>query len=358
MFPDSDGDDDTLVLDHYEFDDVKKRRAAARKRALEVLRKTREEGVVSGSTIFLAASFSLMIVETFSSSFTLYRLDHGVSDLIARRVTFSYYGIYAILSTILVVNSVLSLIEAKRKFKRGEITAHQRSIAITEESLSIGSGMMWICLCLSSISMMVTTEFDSIRSAALVLSVAAPLAGALGGFTRVYDTVVEYKSLKKGKGSCESLNVQQQSRRTWHMLLAGLYMCIALFELAHCMCHMYEAYLLQGNVHLIFNIQDRVLLAVQLFLSCLFIILEVTKYYLERKDTAKQMAEQERLLGDITYSDQVRSCRLGAGEQEPNQGGAPPETEEKVPGKMQDVQVLQQSLASHSHIGTCRAVAP
>ncbi|MGN7661311.1 MAG: hypothetical protein ACTJLK_01665 [Anaplasma sp.] len=356
MPPDFDGDDDALMLGRYAFDDVRKRRVADREQALKVLRKIRKWWTVSGGTVFLAASFSLMIVETFSSSFTLYCLDYGVSDLVARKVTFSYYGIYAILSAVLVVNSMLSLEDARRKFKRGEIAVHQRSIAIAEECLSIGAGMMWICLCFASISMVLGAEFDSIRSAALVLSVAAPLAGALGGFTRVYDTIVEYKSNRRkgGGGSCESLHTQ--SRKTWHVLLAGLYMCVALFELAHCMCHIYEAYLLQGNTHLIFNIQDRVLLAVQLLLACLFITMEIAKIYIERKDAAEREAEEEQLLGDITYSDQMRSCCLAVSGQEPNQGGDPPETREEVPKKMRDVQVLQ-SLASHSHISTSQAAA-
>lgn len=258
-------------------------------KTLQFIQKIEEKRASNSADIFLVASFAMILVEAFSSSFTMYCLDYGASAQVKAKVIIAYYSLCAVLSFILIINAVLSAVQARRAHKRGETTAHQQTVQIVGEALTISSGLMWITIAMASIAMTLSANVH-MQLAALCLAIAAPAIGAISAFLRVYEVSVAYKKERldaaRSGGSCASDAAlsMSQNRKNWYRIQSGLFLTIALFEFAHFLCHVYEAYLLRGNTHLLFNIQDRVLLGVQAFLACVFLCLEIAKVYTERNE--------------------------------------------------------------------------
>ncbi|MFV9881656.1 MAG: hypothetical protein AB8U48_03315 [Anaplasma ovis] len=241
----------------------------------------------SNSTdIFLIASFSLMAIEALSSSFTMYCLDYGTGAHVKAKVAIAYYSLYTVLSLILLVNAVLSAVRARQAYKRKETTAKQQSVQITGEVLTITSGLMWITISLASITMALSSSVH-MQLVAMCLAIMAPAIGAISAFLRVYEVSLSYKKERldmalRGDSASGSIASMSKHRKNWYRIQSGLFLTIALFEFAHFLCHVYEAYLLQGNTHLLYNIQDRVLLGTQVFLACVFILLEIARVHTEK----------------------------------------------------------------------------
>ncbi|WP_262997756.1 hypothetical protein [Anaplasma capra] len=286
--------------------------------ARRLLRSIRKKRSLDSSSVFLAASFVIILTEVFCSSFTLYCLKNGVSSGIKAKVTVAYYCLYAALSFILAINSALSLMAIRKEYKtnRNEKTRKQFVLEATGETLTMVSGLMWFTISTSSV-IMVFAAAESMRSFLMFLSIAAPLLGALSSFLRAYETYLTYKKVNRlaasGDGASDTAASRSlQSKRAWYFVQAGLYACIALFEFSHFSCHVWEACILQGNTHLIFNIQEVVLLGIQVFLATTFVFLEIAKTFLDRKLGA-QLAQ------DITGTPETcASIQEGSGAESSN----------------------------------------
>ncbi|AAV86409.1 hypothetical protein AM324 [Anaplasma marginale str. St. Maries] len=283
-------------------------------RASRFIQKIEEKRQSNSTDIFLIASFSLMVIEALSSSFTIYCLDYGANASVKAKVVVAYYALYAALSCILLVNAVLSAIRVRQAYKKKEINAKQQSVQLAGEALTITTGLMWITISLASITMALSSSVH-MQLAAMCLAVMAPALGALSAFLRVYEVSVSYKKEKldvaRRGDSASGPAVMSQRRKNWYCFQSGLFLTIALFEFAHFLCHVYEAYLLQGNTHLLYNIQDRVLLGTQIFLTCVFILLEIAKVYTEKGAESPQSSLvnsfEDRSLGDNSNTPEYAS---------------------------------------------------
>ncbi len=281
-------------------------------RASRFIQKIEEKRQSNSTDIFLIASFSLMVIEALSSSFTIYCLDYGANASVKAKVVVAYYALYAALSCILLVNAVLSAIRVRQAYKKKEINAKQQSVQLAGEALTITTGLMWITISLASITMALSSSVH-MQLAAMCLAVMAPALGALSAFLRVYEVSVSYKKekLDVARRGDSASGPAVMSQRSWYCFQSGLFLTIALFEFAHFLCHVYEAYLLQGNTHLLYNIQDRVLLGTQIFLTCVFILLEIAKVYTEKGAESPQSSLvnsfEDRSLGDNSNAPEYAS---------------------------------------------------
>ena len=266
---------------------------AAKKKKTECL-----ELVPSGDNVFLAASYTMLLVELSAALFTLSVIHLKLKDALVHKVTLGYYVTYAVLSLILTADSLLDLRGCSKERAENKISSKQYRIKCIQNSATVISSCMWIALSIASIVMELGHQSAPLRLFALFLSIAAPVLGMLSAFTRAYDVIhssrAESAKLKEaeeraGAGVSQSqrsgsagvaARTTKEGAALW--MRTGLYVIIAVFEAAHCMCHIYEAYLLVGETNKLFSITDQVLLGTQVGLALLFIVFCAIEHVLEK----------------------------------------------------------------------------
>ena len=254
----------------------------------------------SSDNVFLIASYTMVLVELAAALFTLSVIHLKLKDSLVHKVTLGYYILYSQLTIILVANSINSLRGYAEEKAENKISSKQYTIKCVQDSATVISSCMWIALGVASVVMELGYTPECLRLFALVLSVAAPMLGMFSAFTRAYDVIysskIESAMLKEAEeraaaagdvsASQKSDSAAVASRRTkegasmW--VRSGLYLIISVFEAVHCMCHIYEAYLLVGETNKLFSITDQVLLGTQASLALLFIVFCAAEHVLEK----------------------------------------------------------------------------
>lgn len=249
-----------------------------------------------GENVFLAASFAMVLIELSASLFTLSVIHFKIKPSIVHLVTVGYYLNYSKLTAILVVDSILALRRHSKEMEKGEINKKQFIIRNIKDIATVVSSIMWIALGVASLAMEFGHQTEHIRLFALFLSLAAPILGAFSAITRAYEVIyssgVESKKLEDARKKAEEEGVKSGSTSVARSTKEGaalwvrfsLYLVIAAFETAHCMCHIYEAYLLVGETHKLFSITDQVLLGTQASLAFMFLLLLAAETILDKRD--------------------------------------------------------------------------
>ncbi|EOA62386.1 hypothetical protein [Anaplasma phagocytophilum] len=252
----------------------------------EQLRKDKEKESESTSesnvpeTVFLVASFLMMLTETFSTFFTLAVIRYSIKSSVVHRVTLAYFTVYALLAMVLLLDSYAAVLKHRKDLEEGKITGEEYKIRYSKDITTIASSVFWIMLCVLSLIMEVGIESKAIQMIALVVSILAPLLGAISAFIRAYEVMYEHKQKIKSEGGDEAAS------KTGVWVKSFVFLTIALFEAFHCVCHFYEAYLLVGETHKLFYITDMALLTTQAALAVAFVIFYFyEKIVGEEKDT-------------------------------------------------------------------------
>lgn len=255
-----------------------------------------------GEDVFLVTSYGLVVVEMAAAFFTLAVIHFNISQSTVHKVTLGYYSLYCVLVSILIIDSLLSLKNYARERAQKKISSKEYLIKKIKEVSTVLSSVFWIALSIGSIMMEVgggTPPF-ALLMFTLFLSLAAPAVGAFSAATRAYEVVYssrqEVKRISKAEASAkagdlsaeelEDLRERQTKKlRTGKALYlrSALFLVIAAFEFAHCLCHFVEAYYLVGETHHLFYITDKVLLGTQAALAILFLVLEGLEKYFEKK---------------------------------------------------------------------------
>ncbi|KJV67444.1 putative membrane protein [Anaplasma phagocytophilum str. ApNP] len=238
----------------------------------EQLRKDKEKESESTSesnvpeTVFLVASFLMMLTETFSTFFTLAVIRYSIKPSIVHRVTLAYFTVYALLAMVLLLDSYAAVLKHRKDLEEGKITEEEYRIRYSKDITTIASSVFWVMLCVLSLIMEVGVESRAIQMIALVVSILAPLLGAISAFIRAYEVMYEHKQKINSEGG------DKAASKTGVWVKSFVFLTIALFEAFHCICHFYEAYLLVGETHKLFYITDMALLTTQAALAVAFVI--------------------------------------------------------------------------------------
>ncbi|UQD54528.1 hypothetical protein [Anaplasma phagocytophilum] len=238
----------------------------------EQLRKDKEKESESTSesnvpeTVFLVASFLMMLTETFSTFFTLAVIRYSIRPSIVHRVTIAYFTVHALLAVVLLLDSYAAVAKHRKDLEKGKISGKEYKIRYSKDSITAASSVFWVMLCVLSLIMVVGVESKAIQMIALVVSILAPLLGAISAFIRAYEVMHEHKQKIKSEGG------NREASKTGVWVKSFVFMTIALFESFHCICHFYEAYLLVGETHKLFYITDMALLTTQAVLAVAFVI--------------------------------------------------------------------------------------
>ncbi|EOA61196.1 hypothetical protein [Anaplasma phagocytophilum] len=238
----------------------------------EQLRKDKEKESESTSesnvpeTVFLVASFLMMLAETFSTFFTLAVIHYSIKPSIVHRVTLAYFTVYALLAVVLLLDSYAAVLKHRKDLEEGKITGKEYKIRHSKDSTTIASSVYWVMLCVLSLIMEVGIESKAIQIIALVVSILAPLLGAISASIRAYEVIYEHKQKINSEGG------DKAASKTGVWVKSFVFLTIALFEAFHCICHFYEAYLLVGETHKLFYITDMALLTTQAVLAVAFVI--------------------------------------------------------------------------------------
>ncbi|MDB1135051.1 hypothetical protein [Candidatus Anaplasma sp. TIGMIC] len=313
---------------------------------------------VSGKDVFLIASFADIILELSAALFTLSVIHFQLSKGTVHKVTLGYYAALACLVSILMVDSMVSLGEANDDWKQGRISRKELLLKKTEYIATIAASVMWISLCVASVIMESGYSWDALVMFSLCVSVIAPLTGMFSAFVRAYEAVVSSREQEKRQAlantaTAESSDAEGSNRCTDAARLSGttgsrdeaveedkehasskpvvagsekssslrkkvalflrssMFIFIAVFEAAHCLCHVYEAYLLVGNTHQLFFITQEALLYTQAALAVVFLIAFIAEHVIKEG----QDAQKEDSLDAI-------SCKSACAESDSNLGPA------------------------------------
>ncbi|WP_249548374.1 hypothetical protein [Anaplasma phagocytophilum] len=241
---------------------------------VEQLRKDKEkESESTGEpyvpdSVFLVASFLMMVTETFSTFFTMAVIRYAIKPSIVHRVTLAYFAMYALLAMVLLLDSYAALSKHRKDLEKGKISGKEYNIGYWKETTTIASSVFCILLCVLSLVMEVGVESKAIQMVALVVSILAPLLGAISASIRAYE-VMRYQ---KQKQKIEFEGGDKEASNTGVCVKSLVFLTIALFEFCHCICHLYEAYLLVGQTNKLFYITDMALLTTQAALAIAFAI--------------------------------------------------------------------------------------
>ncbi|WP_169193357.1 hypothetical protein [Anaplasma platys] len=268
--------------------------------------KEKEESGCAGwrENVFLYTSYAIVIVEMAAALFTLSVIHFKISQSTIHKATLAYYALYCVLVSILIVDSFTQLKDYAKERAKNEISVKEHKIKKIKEISTIVSGFLWIALSVSSIVMEIgggATPPFSLLMSSLLLSIAAPALGAFSAVTRAYEVVYSSRQgikriteaedkVRNGLLSEEELETIKSNNnkkpRTGRVLYlrSSLFLVIAAFEFAHCMCHFVEAYYLLGKTHHLFYITDQVLLGTQAALALLFLVLQFLEKYFEKEN--------------------------------------------------------------------------
>lgn len=256
-----------------------------------------------GEDVFLYTSYSLVIVEMAAAFFTLSVIHFHISQSTIHKATLGYYALYCVLVSVLIIDSLLALRNYANERAQKKISPKEYLIKRVKEIGTILSSICWIALSIGSIVLELgggTPPF-ALLMFTLFVSIAAPAIGAFSAATRAYEVVyssrqeiqrlteAEQQANKGGlpEEELEALRSQQAKKpRTGKALYlrSSLFLVIAAFEFAHCVCHFVEAYYLVGETHHLFYITDKVLLGTQAALALLFLVLEFLEKYFEKQN--------------------------------------------------------------------------
>ncbi|WP_249548382.1 hypothetical protein [Anaplasma phagocytophilum] len=95
---------------------------------VEQLRKDKEkESESTGEpyvpdSVFLVASFLMMVTETFSTFFTMAVIRYAIKPSIVHRVTLAYFAMYALLAMVLLLDSYAALSKHRKDLEKGKIS--------------------------------------------------------------------------------------------------------------------------------------------------------------------------------------------------------------------------------------------
>ncbi|SCV63108.1 hypothetical protein ANAPRD1_00343 [Anaplasma phagocytophilum] len=217
-------------------------------------------------TVFLVASFLMMLTETFSTFFTLAVIRYSIKPSTVHRVTIAYFTVYALLAMVLLLDSCAAVLKHRKDLAEGKISETEYKIRYSKDITTVAASVFWVMLCILSLIMEVGVESRAIQMIALVVSILAPLLGAISAFIRAYEVMHEHKQKIKSEGG------DKAASKTGVWVKSFVFLTIALFEIFHCICHFYEAYLLVGETNKLFYITDMALLTTQAALAVAFVL--------------------------------------------------------------------------------------
>ncbi|MGN7619038.1 MAG: hypothetical protein ACTJLM_03995 [Ehrlichia sp.] len=236
--------------------------------------------------LFLQISFIILVVEAVSGTFNLVTTYATVPSRVKDISAIIFYTLHTILTLCMIVSSILAIKKAvnskkaipqsKKEISSAEskLLIRQNNVKISENSFTLISHMLWVTVCLSALTMQLTTGNPILEQACLFLSIIVPVLCITSCILRVLDATMENKKSSSDK-------------RKHTQNLMSLYASLILFEAVHCACHIVEALALNGSLQNIYNFQNRIVLYLEVLTTLTFIVAFFIESYLQSKADAQ-----------------------------------------------------------------------